>query len=195
MAQSAESPSRWSCGQRYAVPPTLTAVNAPAGGVVAPWQGSPQQAMVPSIRKPQVRAVPALTDTKTPGGAEACPWVLSPQQAIVPSVFMSHACVAPALTSVNVPEGGLAWPWILPPGRETTGPRRQNLQTCRAAAFATCGSRARHLYRLRTGQTLLLGTIDAPSKRTGTATVRDEGSNTTAVFDLNGDVGVCRAKH
>ena len=108
--------------------PALMVVKTPAGESVWPTLLFPQQAAVPSIRKPQLCQSPVLTVVKTPAGeltgdlygptstrsqqyteasASSLQTLLSPQQAAVPSVWTPQVCQVPALTVVKVAAGDL----------------------------------------------------------------------------------------
>jgi len=75
--------------------PALTDTNVPDGGLVSPKESMPQQATVPSVRRPHT-CPPTLTDVNVPEGGSAP----SPQQAIVPSVRRPHAPVLDRLASL-----------------------------------------------------------------------------------------------
>ena len=55
------------------MPPALTAVKVPAGGVAWPLPLRPQQATAPFVLIPQVWKPPALTAVKVPAGGVAWP--------------------------------------------------------------------------------------------------------------------------
>ena len=89
----------------------------------------PQQAIVPSVRSPQVWPQPDSTCWKVPDGASDCPTWLSPQQTAVPSVRTPHMLPQPADTCLKVPESGL----VGQPPQQTTVPsvlRPQPAVTC-----------------------------------------------------------------
>ena len=59
--------------QAWYSPPTLTAENAPEGGVASPNELSPQQAMAPPLVTPHVKIEPVLTEENVPAGGIISP--------------------------------------------------------------------------------------------------------------------------
>jgi hypothetical protein len=84
-------------------PPVLTCANTPSGGGDCPSSSSPQQARVPSVRRPQAGEPPlALTSIKVPSGAEADPNLFPPQQASAPSLSIVQVVAGPAERSKDL---------------------------------------------------------------------------------------------
>ncbi len=97
-------------GRAQAYPPLAAiSLNAPCGGEAWPSEFSPQQAIVPSWRSPQVKCSPAdIWRKAVPAGTSRlpCPWWSRPQQRAAPFSRRPQAWVLPTVICVKATSAG-----------------------------------------------------------------------------------------